>query len=135
MAAPLNTCATIEQRGVVRLLSAKNMDAAKDIHKEMLPIWALFLFLSFSDQHLESIFLCSFQAIACLRIVTSQYWQHLVVPATRATLIKCPTAIYVAVYKAPHAVYTVAAKHCVCKLNDAGFFETRDYQKTRVIRG
>jgi hypothetical protein len=43
MAAPLNTCKTIEQRGVVRFLWAKNMDAAKDIHKEMLPIWAAFL--------------------------------------------------------------------------------------------
>jgi hypothetical protein len=32
MAAPLNTCTTIEQRGVVRFLWAKNMDAAKDIH-------------------------------------------------------------------------------------------------------
>jgi hypothetical protein len=30
----------IEQRGVVRFFVAKNMDAAKDIHKEMLPIWA-----------------------------------------------------------------------------------------------
>jgi hypothetical protein len=30
----------IEQRDVVRSLWAKNMDAAKDIHKEMLPIWA-----------------------------------------------------------------------------------------------
>jgi hypothetical protein len=39
MAAPLNTCTTIEQRGVVRFLWAKIMDAAKDIHKEMLPIW------------------------------------------------------------------------------------------------
>jgi hypothetical protein len=39
MAAPLNTCTTIEQRGVVRFLWAKNMEA-KDIHKEMLPIWA-----------------------------------------------------------------------------------------------
>jgi hypothetical protein len=38
MAAPLNTYTTIEQRGVVRFLWAKNMDAAKDIHKEMLPI-------------------------------------------------------------------------------------------------
>jgi hypothetical protein len=38
MAAPLNTCTTIEQRGVVRFLWAKNMDAAKDIHK-----WAAFL--------------------------------------------------------------------------------------------
>jgi UTP-glucose-1-phosphate uridylyltransferase len=38
MAAPLNTCTTIEQRGVVRCLWAKNLDAAKDIHKEMLPI-------------------------------------------------------------------------------------------------
>jgi hypothetical protein len=33
----------IEQRGVVRFLWAKNLDAAKDIHKEMLPIWAAFL--------------------------------------------------------------------------------------------
>jgi hypothetical protein len=37
MAAPLNTCTTIEQRGVVRFLWAKNMDAAKDINKETLP--------------------------------------------------------------------------------------------------
>jgi hypothetical protein len=60
MAAPLNTCTTIEQRGfvrylwtknmdaakdagVVRFLWAKHMDAAKDIHKEMLSIWAAFL--------------------------------------------------------------------------------------------
>src|SRR5215475_14830119 len=42
MAAPLNTCTTIEQRGVVRFLWAKNMEA-KDIDKEMLPIWAAFL--------------------------------------------------------------------------------------------
>jgi hypothetical protein len=41
MAAPLNTCTTIELRGVVRFLWAKNVDAAKDIHKEMLPIWAV----------------------------------------------------------------------------------------------
>jgi hypothetical protein len=40
MAAPLNTCTTIEQRGVVRFLWAKIMEAAKDIHKEMLPIRA-----------------------------------------------------------------------------------------------
>ena len=38
MAAPLNTCTTIEQRGVVRFLWAKVM-AAKDIHKEMLPMY------------------------------------------------------------------------------------------------
>jgi hypothetical protein len=38
MAAPLNTCNTIEQRGIVRNKKKKNMDAAKDIHKEMLPI-------------------------------------------------------------------------------------------------
>ena len=38
MAAPLNTCITIEQRGVVRFLWAKGM-AAKDIHKEMLPMY------------------------------------------------------------------------------------------------
>jgi hypothetical protein len=43
MAATLNTCTTIEQRGVVWFLWAKNMDAAKDIHKEMLPILAAFL--------------------------------------------------------------------------------------------
>jgi hypothetical protein len=40
MAAQLNTCTTIEQRGVARFLWVKNMDAANDIHKEMLPIWA-----------------------------------------------------------------------------------------------
>jgi hypothetical protein len=33
----------IEQRGVVRFLWAKNMDVAKDIDKEILPIWAAFL--------------------------------------------------------------------------------------------
>ena len=38
MAVPLNTCTTIEQRGVVRFLWAKNMEA-KDIHKEMLPMY------------------------------------------------------------------------------------------------
>jgi hypothetical protein len=43
MVAPLNTYTTIEQRGVVHFLWAKNMDAAKDIHKEMLSIWAAFL--------------------------------------------------------------------------------------------
>jgi hypothetical protein len=43
MAAPLNTCTTIEQRGVVRFLWAKYIDAAKDINKEMLPIWAAFI--------------------------------------------------------------------------------------------
>jgi hypothetical protein len=43
MAAPLNTCTTIEQRGVVRFLWAKNINAAKDIHKEMLPLWAAFV--------------------------------------------------------------------------------------------
>jgi hypothetical protein len=32
MAGPLNTCTTIEQRGVVRFIVGKNMDAAKDIH-------------------------------------------------------------------------------------------------------
>src|SRR5215475_2277407 len=42
MAAPLNTCTTIEQCGIVRFLWVKNMEA-KDIHKEMLPIWAAFL--------------------------------------------------------------------------------------------
>jgi len=38
MAAPLNTCTTIEHRGVVRFLWAKDM-AAKYIHKEMLPMY------------------------------------------------------------------------------------------------
>jgi hypothetical protein len=38
MVAPLNTCTTIEQRGIVRFLWAKDM-AAKDIHKEMLPMY------------------------------------------------------------------------------------------------
>jgi hypothetical protein len=38
MAALLNTCTTIEQRGVVRFLWAKYVEA-KGIHKEMLPIW------------------------------------------------------------------------------------------------
>ena len=38
MAAPLNTCTAIEQRGVVWFLWAKDM-AAKDIHKEMLPMY------------------------------------------------------------------------------------------------
>ena len=40
MAAPLSTCTKIEQRGVVRffLAGAKNMEA-KDIHKEMLPMY------------------------------------------------------------------------------------------------
>jgi hypothetical protein len=43
MAAPRNIIIAIEQRGVVRFLWAKNMDAAKDIRKEMLPVWAAFL--------------------------------------------------------------------------------------------
>ena len=34
----MNTCTTIEQRGVVRFLWAKGM-AAKDVHKEMLPMY------------------------------------------------------------------------------------------------
>ena len=38
MAAPLNTCTAIEQRGVVQILWAKGM-AEKDIHKEMLPMY------------------------------------------------------------------------------------------------
>jgi hypothetical protein len=44
MAAPLNTCTTIEQRNFVRFLWAKYMEA-KDIHiQEMLPIWTATLF-------------------------------------------------------------------------------------------
>ena len=38
MAAPLNTCATVEQRGVLRFLWVKDM-AARDIYKEMLPMY------------------------------------------------------------------------------------------------
>jgi len=38
MAAPLNTCTTIEQCGVVHFLWAKKMEA-KDIHKEILPMY------------------------------------------------------------------------------------------------
>jgi len=38
MAVPLSKCTTIEQRGVVRFLWAKKMEA-KDIHKEMLPMY------------------------------------------------------------------------------------------------
>ena len=38
MAVPLSTCNKIEQRGDVRFLWAKNMEA-KDIHKEMLPMY------------------------------------------------------------------------------------------------
>ena len=38
MAAPLNTRTAIEQRGVVRFLLVKDM-AAKDIHREMLPMY------------------------------------------------------------------------------------------------
>jgi len=38
MAGPLNTCTTTEQRGIVWFLWAKDM-AAKDTHKEMLPMY------------------------------------------------------------------------------------------------
>ena len=38
MAAPLNVCTTIEQRGVVRFLWAKDT-VAKDIHEDMLPMY------------------------------------------------------------------------------------------------
>ena len=38
MAETLNTCTTIEQHGVVRFMWEKDM-AAKDIHKEMLPMY------------------------------------------------------------------------------------------------
>ena len=37
MAAPLNTCTAIEQRGAVRFLWTKDM-AANNIHKETLPL-------------------------------------------------------------------------------------------------
>ena len=36
---PMNTRTTIEQRGIVRFLWEKDM-AAKDIHKEMLPMYS-----------------------------------------------------------------------------------------------
>jgi hypothetical protein len=52
MAVPLNICTTIEQRGVVRFLWAKNMDAAKDIHKEMLLISLEMFFLQLSTQRM-----------------------------------------------------------------------------------
>ena len=39
MAAPMNRCTAIEERGVVRFLWAKDM-AAKDIHEEMLPMYS-----------------------------------------------------------------------------------------------
>jgi len=38
MAAPLSTCTTIEQRGVVRFFVGKKRKEAKDNHKEMLPM-------------------------------------------------------------------------------------------------
>jgi len=38
MTVPLNMCTTIEQRGIVRFLWAKDM-GAKDIHKEVLPLY------------------------------------------------------------------------------------------------
>ena len=38
MAATLSTCTKLEQRGVVRFLWTKNMEA-KDIHKEMLSMY------------------------------------------------------------------------------------------------
>jgi hypothetical protein len=37
MAAPLSTCTTIEQRGIVRFFVGKKIIEAKDIHKQMLP--------------------------------------------------------------------------------------------------
>jgi hypothetical protein len=46
MAAPLNTCTTIEQRGVVRFFVGKNMEA-NDIHKEMLPMGSISFWISF----------------------------------------------------------------------------------------
>jgi hypothetical protein len=47
MAATLNTSTTIEQRGVVGYLWAKNMDAAKDMDKEILP--SISLWISFAS--------------------------------------------------------------------------------------
>jgi hypothetical protein len=56
MAAPLITCTTIEQRGVVRFLRAKNMEA-KDIHiQEMLPI-SLFFCAAGGFQHADRQFI------------------------------------------------------------------------------
>jgi hypothetical protein len=59
MAAPLNTCTTIEQRGVVRFLWTKNMDAAKDIHKGMLPILAARIVDAAKDIHKEMVPICA----------------------------------------------------------------------------
>jgi len=39
MATPLSTCTTIEQRGDVRFFVGKKKMEAKDIHKEMLPMY------------------------------------------------------------------------------------------------
>jgi hypothetical protein len=70
MAAPLNTCTTIEQRGVVRFLWAKSMDAAKDIHKEMLPVWAKrhavlswYMYSGMPPPSCNSCYVCTFMRI------------------------------------------------------------------------
>jgi hypothetical protein len=55
MAVPLNTCTTIEQRGVLRFLWAKIAEV-KDIHKEMLPIWTAARMGSMSISFVASIF-------------------------------------------------------------------------------
>jgi len=55
MAASLNTCTTIEQRGFVWFLGTTDM-AAKDIHKEMLPMYGEHLPVTSSSllkQHLS----------------------------------------------------------------------------------
>jgi hypothetical protein len=50
MAAPLNTCTTTEQRGDVRFLWEKNMDATKDIHMGSISLWISFVSIFFCPQ-------------------------------------------------------------------------------------
>jgi hypothetical protein len=75
MAAPLNTCTTIKQRGFLRFLWAKNMAAAKDIHKEMLLIWAASIYFAHKKTHNATLF---------YRGTCIQGHRHLVTAATSA---------------------------------------------------
>jgi hypothetical protein len=70
MAAPLNTCTTIEQRGVVRFLWAKNMDAAKDIHCYLEVCWKHFLHRWTNLYWLELTFLC-FKLLSCSELLVT----------------------------------------------------------------
>jgi hypothetical protein len=78
MAAPLNTCTTIEQRGVVRFLWAKYMDAAKDIHKEMLP-----------NGHVVLSAAVPLQNILAARTICKECWEKGVVCADWDKLLSC----------------------------------------------